>query len=107
MCLAIPMRVVAADGATARCVGRNGPAELDTLLTGPLRPGDWVLAFLGSAREVVSAEEAARVDAALDALDAAMRGDETVIEAAFADLVGREPELPEFLRPRASTAASR
>jgi hydrogenase expression/formation protein HypC len=103
MCLAIPMRVVSAEGATARCVGRNGAAELDTLLTGPLRPGDWVLSFLGSAREVVSAEEAARVDAALDALEAAMLGDASLVEAGFADLVGREPELPEFLRKPSPT----
>lgn len=107
MCLAVPMRVVSADGTSARCVGRSGPAELDTLLTGPLRPGDWVLAFLGSAREVVSAEEAARVDAALDALEAAMRGDASAVEAGFADLVGREPQLPEFLRAPAPTTASR
>jgi hydrogenase expression/formation protein HypC len=98
MCIAIPMRVLSVGGTTAYCVGRNGDARVDTLLTGPLRPGQWVLTFLGSAREVVSAEEAARIDAALDALDAAMAGDPSRVEAGFADLVGREPGLPELLR---------
>lgn len=89
MCLALPMEVkrVSSDGSRAFCAGRDGDCELDTLLTGPLQPGQWVLAFLGAAREVVSAEEAARVAAALDALDAVLAGRPVDIDEAFADLV--------------------
>jgi len=100
MCMAIPMRVVAAEGSRARCVGRGGEALVDTLLTGPVEPGQWVLTFLGAARQVVSAEEAALVLSALEALEGAMAGDPAAVEAGFSDLVGREPVLPEFLRAR-------
>ena len=41
-------------------------------------------------------EEARLIDDALDGLAAAMEGRN--VDAMFADLVGREPELPEHLR---------
>ena len=101
MCLGIPMQVVevAGDGA-AWCTGRNGRSLVDMTLVGPQAPGTWLLTFVGSAREVMAAEAAARVDAALDALNAVLEGDTTTIDAAFADLVSREPTLPEHLRKR-------
>ena len=99
MCMAIPMRVISVDElGGAVCTGRNGEARVDTMLTGPLEPGQWVLTFLGAAREVVSAEEAKKVDDALDALDAVLHGRSVDLDAAFADLVNREPELPAHLR---------
>ncbi|MFO0584658.1 MAG: HypC/HybG/HupF family hydrogenase formation chaperone [Anaeromyxobacter sp.] len=104
MCLAVPMRVVSVAGPRATCEGRNGLVDVDTLLCGPVAPGDWVLTFLGGAREVVSAEEAARVDAALDALEAIRDGRPPDLDACFADLVGREPELPEHLRQKENLA---
>ena len=61
------------------------------LLVGPQEPGTWVLNFLGSAREVLSADDARKINDALDALEAVMSGDEEVdIDAHFADLAGRE-----------------
>lgn len=102
MCLALPMKVIRMEGTTALCEGRNGIERLDTLLTGPLEAGQWVLGFLGAAREVVDAERAAQVADALDALESILHGDastESLIRAGFADLVEREPQLPEFLRP--------
>lgn len=98
MCLAIPMQVLAMEGRFARCIGRQGEAHLDTMLTGPLEPGQWVLAFLGAAREVVSAAHAAHINDALDALCALMAGEAPDLERHFADLVGREPQLPDFLQ---------
>lgn len=98
MCLAVPMRVLVTDGAFATCVGRQGEETIDVRLVGPVRPGDHVLAFLGAAREVVDAEEARRIDAALDALDATREGRPVDLAACFPDLAGREPELPAFLR---------
>src|SRR5512142_1577844 len=97
MCLAIPMRVLATDGAFATCVGRAGEERIDVRLVDEVRPGDFVLAFLGAARQVVDAGEAARIEAALDALEAAREGRPIDVAACFADLE-REPELPEFLR---------
>jgi hydrogenase expression/formation protein HypC len=38
---------------------------MDTMLTGPLEPGQWILGFLGAAREVIDAERAAQVEEAL------------------------------------------
>jgi hydrogenase expression/formation protein HypC len=75
------------------------------MLTGPLEAGQWVLGFLGAAREVIDAERAAQVDDALAALESILHGDgsnEVLVRAGFADLIDREPQLPEFLRPAAT-----
>lgn len=103
MCVGIPMQVIAVDGFTARCIGRNGEAAVDISLASDAQPGDWVMVFLGAAREVLS-EDAARVTLdALAALERVMRG-ETDVDHLFADLVGREPQLPDHLRPKKQTA---
>jgi len=97
------------EGSTALCEGRNGVERLDTLLTGPLVPGQWVLGFLGAAREVIDAERAAQVGEALLALESILHGgadNDDVIRAAFADLVDREPQLPDFLRPQSPHGGS-
>lgn len=102
MCMAIPMQVIRMEGVMAICRGRDGPEPVDTLLTGPLEAGQWVLCFLGAAREVVDAEHAARVGDALAALQAILSGEGDapgLIDSHFADLVQREPQLPEHLRP--------
>lgn len=99
MCLAIPMEVLRAEEHRAWCRDRDGSeVEVDTLLTGPVQVGQWLLVFLGAARDVVTAEEAATLSAALNGLDAALTGDQAAIHAAFADLIDREPQLPDFLR---------
>lgn len=99
MCLAVPMQVQEMRGTRALCTDADGACEsIDTALVGALAPGTWVLCFLGAAREVISEERALAVRAALGALASAMRGDTAAIDVAFADLVGREPQLPEFLR---------
>ena len=99
MCLAIPMEVLRAEEHRAWCRDRDGSeVEVDTLLTGPVQVGQWLLVFLGAARDVVTAEEAATLSAALNGLDAAFTGDQAAIHAAFADLIDREPQLPDFLR---------
>ncbi|MDO8788305.1 MAG: HypC/HybG/HupF family hydrogenase formation chaperone [Sulfuritalea sp.] len=102
MCLALPMQVIRMEGSTALCEGRNGVERVDTLITGPLEPGQWILSFLGAAREVIDAERGAQVEDALTALESILHGagsTEALIHAGFADLINREPQLPEFLRP--------
>lgn len=100
MCIGIPMQVMEPEGpGAAWCMGREGRQLIDLSLVGPQPPGTWILAFIGAAREVMTPEAAARTDAAIDALAAALRGDTASIDAAFADLVDREPQLPEHLRP--------
>lgn len=96
MCLGIPMQVVEPGEHRARCAGRGGEAVIDLALVGPQAPGAWLLTFLDAAREVIDAERAMAIGAALDALDAAGAG-ATDFDAFFADL-NREPQLPDFLR---------
>jgi hydrogenase expression/formation protein HypC len=97
MCLGIPMQVTAVEDHTAWCEGRGERLRVDTRLVGKLEPGAWLLVFHGVAREILSAERARDITNALSALDAALAG-ETDLDRHFADLVGREPELPEHLR---------
>jgi hydrogenase expression/formation protein HypC len=97
MCIGAPMQVVDAFESFAWCEGRGERARIDLLIVGPQPVGAWVLAFQGAARRVLSAEEAAQTNAALDALEAAIGGEEA-LGAFFPDLVDREPELPEHLR---------
>lgn len=100
MCIGIPMRVVEPAGSrTAWCEGRDGRQMIDLALVGPQPQGTWLLTFAGAGREVLDPEAAARIDRALDALQGALAGDASGVDAAFADLVGREPTLPEHLRP--------
>lgn len=98
MCLAIPMQVQRMEGTTAVCAGRGGEARLDTLLCGPLAPGTWVLGFLGAVRETIDEERARLIGEALDALEGLLSGEAVDLDAHFADLAGREPPLPDFLR---------
>jgi hydrogenase expression/formation protein HypC len=91
VCIGIPMQVVESNDFVARCEGRGETADLNMLLVGPQEPGTWVLNFLGSAREVLTEDEARKINDALDALEAIMRGDPDVdIDAHFSDLVDHE-----------------
>jgi hydrogenase expression/formation protein HypC len=85
-----------ADGRTL-CEGRGKRETLDLVLVGVQAPGTWVLAFRGTAVRVLSADEARRTNDALDALEAVLTGDGD-IGAHFADLVARDPVLPEHLQ---------
>lgn len=102
MCLGIPVRIVASDGIVGTATDGSETLRLDLSLTGPLEPGTWVLNFLGTAREVLDPEEARKIRAALDGLRSLMEGGD--LGDAFADLEGREPQLPPHLRPPAAAA---
>ncbi len=102
MCIGLPMQVVQGDGrgTFALCEACGVRKQVDVLLLGELPPGTWVLEFHGVARRVLSQDEARQTLDALAALDAALQvqPDRAAIDAAFADLVEREPQLPEHLR---------
>jgi len=99
MCIGIPMQVIEADFGEALCQARDGRHRVDTRLVGAPAPGTWLMVFLGAAREVISAERAAQSADALEALAMVQRG-EAGFEHLFADLIDREPQLPEHLRRR-------
>ena len=96
MCIGFPMRVIEGDDLTARCDRRGESRTVSMLLVGAQAPGAQVLVHLGSAVRVLDPDEARLIDDALDGLAAAMEGRN--VDALFADLVGREPQLPEHLR---------
>lgn len=98
MCLGIPMQVIKAHENSALCEGRNGQMLINTMLLEKVEVGQWLLTFLDAGREVIDAERAALVNAALDGLQAISAGGEADMDMFFADLVNREPTLPEFLR---------
>lgn len=99
MCIGTPMQVVRDVNGTVWCEGRGRRAQLDLALVGELPDGSWVLEYHGTARRTMTAEDAAMTNAALDALEAAAKG-ETDFSVFFPDLIGRTPQLPEHLRSK-------
>lgn len=97
MCIGVPMQLVAVEPGRAVGEGRGQRQALDLMLVGDQPLGAWVLAFCGAARRVLTADEAQQTNAALDALEAVLAGDSDVT-AHFADLVDREPTLPDHLK---------
>lgn len=76
MCIGIPKRVVSVEGEFAWCRGVDGVSErINMMLVGAQEAGTWVLTSLGLAREVLTEAEAATINDALAALEAALRGD--------------------------------
>jgi hydrogenase expression/formation protein HypC len=96
MCLGIPMSIVEGDDISALCQRGDEQRRVSLLLVGAQPVGTQVLVHIDTAVRVLDADEAALIDRALDGLAAAMRGED--FESAFADLVDREPQLPEHLR---------
>ncbi len=96
MCVGIPMQILSVDGIAARASDGAEEQVIDLSLTGPVAPGEWVLTFLGAAREVISADEAQKITAALNGLRALMAGGS--LGDAFADLEQNPPSLPPHLQ---------
>jgi hydrogenase expression/formation protein HypC len=92
------MQVIEVHETAAICEGRNGRQLINTMLLEKVEVGQWLMTFLDAGREVIDAEQAALVNAALDGLQALSDGSEVNLDVYFADLVNREPTLPEFLR---------
>lgn len=103
MCVGIPVQVLRSEDSRALCRDRDGgEVWIDLLLVGPQPAGTWLMTFLGTAREVVDAAAAQQSLAALAALDALLAGGSPDLDAAFADLANREPQLPDFLKAQRS-----
>lgn len=100
MCIGVPMQLVAMASGRAVGEGRGQRESLDLLLVGEQPIGTWVLAFCGAARRVLTEDEARQTNAALDALEAVLAG-ESDVSIHFADLVDREPTLPDHLKGNA------
>ncbi len=74
MCIGWPMQVVATRPGFATVRRGAVQREVGTLLVGPVQAGDWLLVFLDDAREALSPERAAEVDATLALVEAALQG---------------------------------
>ena len=104
MCIGVPMQVVEMQGSYAICEADGKREQVDMLLVGDQPPGTWILNFLGGAREVLSPENAQHIRSALLALGDVMQGEQQV-DHLFADLVDREPQLPDHLKALVGTKA--
>lgn len=96
MCIGEPARLVSREGIAGTVAIEGREMLVDLSLTPDARPGDWLLCFLGAARGVIAAEEAAAIAAALQGLRRVMAGGDP--GAAFADLEERAPALPPHLQ---------
>ena len=63
MCLGVPMKLLSIDGIAGLAEGIDGVELIDLSLCDHAKTGDWVLGFLGAAREVISADDAAKITA--------------------------------------------
>lgn len=96
MCVGLPLRITAIEGIAARAEAEGHLEVIDLSLTPDAKVDDWVLTHLGSAREVISIDEAKKITAALAGLRAAMQGEG--LGDAFADLEATGPRLPDHLQ---------
>ena len=92
------MLVVEAHELHAICVDGKNRVTVDTTLVGRVAADDWLLVFLGAAREVLEPATALTMRDAVQAVSRIMSGD-TTVEDLFGDLVDREPQLPPHLKP--------
>ncbi|MEJ2310365.1 MAG: HypC/HybG/HupF family hydrogenase formation chaperone [Gammaproteobacteria bacterium] len=102
MCIGIPMRVIEAQAHFAICESGATHKRVNTLFVGDVEPGQWLLVFLDTARDILTEEQARQLQDALLAVDAVINGN-TDVDHLFADLVDRDP-LPPHLRPGRSKA---
>jgi len=90
------MTIVETNGASALCERRGERRQVSVLLLDQPPVGAQVLVFIDNAVRLLDAVEARQIDDAIDGLAAACNGDN--FDHLFADLIDREPELPEHLR---------
>lgn len=96
MCVGVPMQLTAIEGIAGQATDKGTPQLLDLSLLPDARVGDWVLGFLGTAREILSESEALLILKALEGMSSIMAGGDA--GDAFADLDARTPQLPAHLQ---------
>ncbi len=90
MCIGTPVQVIEPGEFMSLCKGRNGEEQVNMMLTGSQPVGTWVLNFLGSAREVITEQDAININKALDGLNAIMQGEENI------DIDHYFPDMPSY-----------
>ena len=78
MCIGAPVKIVESGEFVSRAEGRNGVVEVNMMLIGEQPVGTWVLNFLGTAREVLTEQQAEEMNLALDGLSEIMSGNDNV-----------------------------
>jgi len=96
MCLGLPMTIVETDGMSALCEFHGERRRISVLLLSNPPVGAKVLVFVDTAVRLLDDEEARLIADAIDGLSAALKGEDC--DRFFADLINREPQLPEHLR---------
>ncbi|MBI5321885.1 HypC/HybG/HupF family hydrogenase formation chaperone [Bradyrhizobium sp.] len=96
MCLGLPMTIVETDDMSALCEFRGEQRRVSVLLLSSPPVGARVLVFIDTAVRLLDDEEADRIAEAIEGLGAALNGEDC--DRFFADLIDREPQLPEHLR---------
>lgn len=104
MCVGIPMQITAIDGIAATATNGKHVEVIDLSLTPDAQVDDWLLTFLGAAREVITADEAQKISAALGGLQSLMQGGS--LGDAFADLEETGPQLPAHLQAALDAGAT-
>lgn len=104
MCVGVPMQITAIDGIAATTTNGQHVEVIDLSLTPDAQVGDWLLTFLGTAREVITEDEAHKISAALNGLKSLMQGGD--LGDAFADLEETGPRLPAHLQAALDAGAT-
>jgi hydrogenase expression/formation protein HypC len=78
------MQVLALEPGHATCAGRGQERRINTALVGDVQVDDWVLVFIDSAQEIITPQRAAEVNATLDLVEAAVRGEHQDMALGFA-----------------------
>jgi hydrogenase expression/formation protein HypC len=96
MCLGLPMMIVETDGVSALCEFQGEQRRVSMLLLSNPPVGSRVLVYIDTAIRLLDEEEARLIADAILGLGAALNGEDC--DRFFADLIDREPQLPEHLR---------
>jgi hydrogenase expression/formation protein HypC len=74
MCIGVPMQLVERWGVQGLAQGRGQVETVDLRLVGGCEPGSWLLVFNGAARDLLTPQRAAEIDAALNLLEQGLAG---------------------------------
>ncbi len=97
MCIGTPMQVIEVGNFHAMCQEQDKSVQVDTSLINSPKVGDWLLVFLGTAREILEPDAAKAMLDATNAVKQIMQGNHQV-EHLFEDLIDREPTVPPHLQ---------